>query len=257
MKENIILCPVCKNHLAINGKNAVCSNHHNYDLAKSGYLNLLLNHPQSGDNDVMINARHTFLSKGYFTPLCDKIIALLQKYQIKSLLDVGCGEGYYSRQIYHALNIDIVGVDISKTACLKAAQNCKEVFYIVASNYHLPFSDQAFDGVINIFAPHSLELSRVAKKVIIKVVPNINHLRELKDLLYDDVYLKDSNEGDFPPFVKTKEETLTYQVMIDQLSDLIKMTPYYYKSKIDDAILTMTNISMTMDFKIIIYGQKS
>lgn len=253
MNENIIICPVCQKPLKINGKSAICPNKHNYDFAKSGYLNLLLNHNLSGDNEIMIKARHTFLTKGYFAPLLEKLISIIKSYQIQSILDVGCGEGYYSRHIYEALKINVWGVDISKSACLLASKKTKDVLYIVASNYNLPFSDKSFDGVINIFAPHSEELTRVARKLIIKVVPNINHLHELKEILYEDVYLKDSKEGNFFSFIKQKEELLTYKVTIDQLEDLIKMTPYFYKSKIDDKVLSMRNVKMTMNFKIIVY----
>ena len=35
-------CPVCGEKLEISGKSYVCSNGHCFDLAKSGYVNLLL-----------------------------------------------------------------------------------------------------------------------------------------------------------------------------------------------------------------------
>ena len=253
MNETKIICPICKTGLDIDNKRAVCINNHSFDRAKEGYLNLLLNHPDSGDNKIMINARNNILEKGYFAPLLEKIISVLKTYNIDSLLDVGCGEGYYSRHLYNELKVPTYGIDISKYACLKASKLSKDITYIVASSYELPFFDKSVDAIINVFAPHSFELERVSRRVIVKVVPNLYHLWELKDLLYDEAYLKESNEGEFKTFSKKEEVLLSYKVTVDQLEDLVKMTPYYYKSKINSDIFSTSNLEMTMDFKIILY----
>ena len=58
----MFICPVCKNELNKAGKSFICSNGHCFDMAKSGYVNLLLkstggNH---GDNKLMVSARRDF-----------------------------------------------------------------------------------------------------------------------------------------------------------------------------------------------------
>ena len=223
MKEINIICPICKSDLKLDSKTALCHNGHSFDRAKSGYLNLLLNHKQSGDNELMINARNNILEKGYFKPLLDKIIAILKTYNLDSILDVGSGEGYYSRHIYESLKVPVYGIDISKYACLKASKLSKDVMYIVASNYDMPFNDNAFDATVNIFAPHSPELMRISRKLILKVVPNSYHLWELKELLYDDAHIRTANESAFIDCYKRDEILLNYQVKVDKLDDLIKM----------------------------------
>ena len=51
----------------------------------------------------------------------------------------------------------------------------------------LPFEDNEFDLLLNIFAPHNEEeFSRVCNKYILKVIPNKEHLLELKKLLYSE-----------------------------------------------------------------------
>lgn len=46
----------------------------------------------------------------------------LQKFGIGSLLEVGCGLGYYSEKIYQQTGIKPIGIDISETAIQKAQQ---------------------------------------------------------------------------------------------------------------------------------------
>lgn len=256
MEKIRFICPICKEPLLLDNKEASCNNNHHFDRAKSGYLNLLPNYKSSGDNELMINARRAFLSKGYFQPLLAKVITIIKAYDINSILDVGSGEGYYSREIAKQLNIPTCGIDISKYACMKSSKLSKDALYIVASIFDMPFADKSFDCLINVFAPHSPELERVSKKLIIKVIPNLHHLWELKTILYEDPYLKESNEGSFSTFIKAHEEYLTYQVEVEQIEDLVKMTPYYYKSKISDEIFKIQNLVITMDFKIIIYESR-
>jgi 23S rRNA (guanine745-N1)-methyltransferase len=253
-----MICPVCNAKLIEEENHLHCQNNHSFDKAKSGYINLLLNNHNSGDNKLMIDARNVILNKGYFSPLLEQIITLLQKYQINSVVDVGSGEGYYSRNIYERLKVLTYGIDISKYACLKASKQSQNVKYIVSSIFNLPLEDYSFDAIVNIFAPHSeKEFERICKGIIVKVTPNPHHLEELKEILYEDVYLKESTEIDFNNFVKIEEIDLTYQTIVQEVFDLIKMTPYYYKTKIDNSIFKYETLKVTMDFKIVVYEKRT
>ena len=113
-----MICPNCKTKLQKIDNSYKCKNNHSFDISKQGYVNLLLNSSNSGDNKEMINARCHFLEKGYFEPLLNEIIKTIQSLNINNILDIGCGEGYYDRGIKKKINVNIVGVDISKEACL-------------------------------------------------------------------------------------------------------------------------------------------
>lgn len=111
-------CPACHAGLLLDNNQLRCENNHSYDIAKEGYVNLLLaNQKRSkepGDNKAMINARRGFLEQGYYQPLADKLAALIEAH-IPTLLatsqqsdainvfDAGCGEGYYLNQIQQSL----------------------------------------------------------------------------------------------------------------------------------------------------------
>lgn len=66
-------CPVCAGALEKRAGAYLCPKNHSFDIAKSGYVNLLLNSSQGhhGDDKLMVRARRDFLDKGYY----DRFIA--------------------------------------------------------------------------------------------------------------------------------------------------------------------------------------
>ena len=250
-----MLCPVCQKKLKKIDNCYKCENKHSYDISKQGYINLLLNSKNSGDNKEMINSRYEFLKKGYFNNLLLNIIEVLKSISIQNILDIGCGEGYYDRGIKKAIEADIIGLDISKEACLKAAKLYKDILYVVSSSNKLPFEDNEFDLLLNIFAPHNEEeFSRVCNKYILKVIPNKEHLIELKKLLYSDVIIKEEKKLNFTNFKEIEHKHVKYKVIVDDLYELFKMTPYFYKTKYDMEVFEKNNnCEMTCDFSILLY----
>ena len=107
-----ILCPVCKNKLEAFGRSYRCSSGHNFDVAKEGYLNLNLKSSRNtGDNPEMIKARKNFLEKGYYSFLKDEVNKLLK--EDDSLVDLACGEGYYTKDF---ICKDKIGIDKMRAA---------------------------------------------------------------------------------------------------------------------------------------------
>ena len=120
MNSAPIICPVCREALLRKDRTYRCTNNHSFDLAKEGYLNLLLSHQRKsknpGDDKAMIQARRRFFDSGAFDPLTDLIVekglrpeALdfrnstppkpqasgLQPTAFPAILDCGCGEGHF------------------------------------------------------------------------------------------------------------------------------------------------------------------
>ena len=99
------ICPVCGLPLFAGEKNYFCPKGHSYDRAKSGYVNLLQSQKSSakrhGDDRLMVKTRTEFLEKGYYNNLRDRIAELAGKYTGKTvnILDVGCGECFYTRYV--------------------------------------------------------------------------------------------------------------------------------------------------------------
>ncbi len=250
-----LLCPLCKNELILENKSYKCLKKHTFDLAKQGYLNLDTKNSSSGDNKEMISARTDFLEKDYYKPLKEELNILIKSLNKKSLLDLACGEGYYTG--YFDLP-EKYGIDISKEAIIQASKKDKTTKYIVSSIYNLPFSDRSFDIITTLFAPIAInEIKRVLKDdgYFIFVYPNADHLFELKKAIYDKPYLNEEIKIAELKLIVKKE--LKYQFTADNKSllKLFKMTPYYYKtskkdaSKLDD----ISSLTIQASFNIALY----
>ena len=255
----LIKCPKCNKELQLNNKTYKCSNNHSFDISKEGYVNLLLNKTDAGDNKEMVNARVDFLSKNYYQFLVAKLVKMFESG--KTILDCGCGEGYYTNLIKEKCVVDIYGTDISKNAVLKAAKRNKEknIIYFVSSIYDLPVNDKSFDYVLNICAPLcESEFIRVLKDngKIIKVIPAKNHLIELKEFLYKDVYLNDDSVNIEKLQLVSKENITTKKIVYkDDIKNLFMMTPYYYKTKKEDVerLYCLDELEITFSFDILVY----
>lgn len=261
----MIVCPKCKRRLERINNTCKCINNHSYDIAKEGYINLLLNKTNAGDNSLMIKARNNFLKKGYYSKLAMKLTSLIDFLKINDpkIVDIACGEGYYSNYIANKYP-NIIGIDISKEAIKLAAKQYKNINFIVASGKDIPIEDNSIDIILNIFSPHfTKEFLRILKpdKYLIKVTPNENHLLELKQILYDDVYLNKEKEIIDNNLILFHQENLEYKINLDNedILNLITMTPYFYKTKESkiESLIKINYLLLTINFNFSIYKKHS
>ena len=266
---NGFLCPIC-NHLLVESEGSFkCCSNHCFDKSGSGYVNLLINGRKKGhgDNKIMIKARHNFLQKGYYKDLKDSICTEVKKYAKNklSLLDSGCGEGYYTEGMYVAVSEnesgEVYAIDVSKEALKIAAKNCKKVKFAVASAYKLPFEDESFDIVTSLFAPLACEeFYRVLKKegIFITVIPLENHLYQLKQAVYDTPYKNKPGNTEIKGFELLNTQEVKKEIHLnsnEDIKNLFMMTPYYYKTsesdqkKLDD----LEKLTTETEFLILTY----
>lgn len=71
------------------------------------------------------------------------ITKLLQPASNQSLLDVGCGTGYFSRR-FSDLGMQVTGIDLNNEMLCYARSKHKNVKFIQADAYHLPFDNDSF-----------------------------------------------------------------------------------------------------------------
>lgn len=259
-------CPICSNPLARQGQGFVCTGNHHFDTAKEGYVNLLpVQHKASkvpGDSKEMVMARRQFLAAGHFDFLRQALITTIETSlpSIGALLDSGCGEGYYTNAISHALpEVDVYGIDIAKAAVKYAAKRSDSVNYAVASSSRYPIKDACVDVVTKVFAPidHNQALRILKPKgQLISVVPGPRHLWQLKQQIYD-TPKEHQVEKVFERFELVNSEGLKQQVMLEQSDDiaaLLQMTPFAWKlqsdSPLKDRLITTGHFDITFDFVI-------
>ena len=238
------LCPLCQQALSLIGKTYSCSNKHSFDQAKQGYVNLLpvqFKHSKApGDNKSMVLARRSFLDKGFYQPLVDKMLALYQEYgQLNApLLDAGCGEGFYSHQHKMASN-QVYGVDIAKETIKIAAKRYQSCHFSVGTLSKLSFSDNFFAWLTSVYAPIlATEFTRILKHggYLLTVTPAQQHLYELKQLIYRQANEHDISKSEINGLKLVTEERLSYTMNFDNSDDvlnLLAMTPFAFKASTD------------------------
>lgn len=230
-----ILCPKCRNILYKDEKTYKCAQGHSFDIAKEGYLNLnLKNSKNTGDNPEMIKARKAFLEKGYYDFLKNKVNELLDEND--SLVDLACGEGYYSSGF---ICKDKIGIDLSKSGLKIASRNDKTTTYLLNSIFHNPLEDKSASKITTIFAP-------IAKKEILRILkddgrfilvkPDVMHLYELKKAIYDDPYVNEVEDIPIEGMELEKEIAIQEKrsLVKSDLQNLFTMTPYYNTTSASD-----------------------
>ena len=254
-EKDMYICPKCSDNLIKTGNTIRCASGHSYDISSSGYVNLLISNKRigvHGDNKEMVLSRRRFLALGHYSSIIDKLSSIITEYcfenGIKSptVLDAGCGEGYYSGRLCASLSDALAdspifyALDVSKDAVTKAAKSYKNVSFSVASVNKLPFANETFDVVLSLFAPLSeSEFDRVLKKggILITVSPSEDHLLGLKTVIYDTPYKNPPST--FVPVIlkKLREDVTTGEMTLrtnESIMDLFSMTPYYYNTSDSD-----------------------
>ncbi len=278
--NTIYQCPVCGRELKKTEGSFGCTQKHSFDIAQSGYVNLLLANQKRtgdpGDNKEMVENRKYFLDRGYYDPLSDKLNEIVSEIRDETLpgkknreiniLDLGCGEGYYAARLQKLLNeIQLWGIDISKTAVQKAAKRDSRIQWCVGSNFQLPYLNESFEGIFSIFSPFDpAEVTRVLKPggKLMVVRAGTEHLKELAGLIYDTFEPQGKgNPPDFsshPDMKHIQTHGVKYQIDLKNVRDiesLIGMTPYVWSLKEEKkALLSQKQeLTVTADFKMSIF----
>ncbi len=189
-----ILCPVCTETLLRSGRSYVCSNRHNFDLSKEGYLSLLHgrgNYQDVGDDKRMVQARVRVHQLPVYGDLAQAVAEIFPTASVDSgVLDIGCGDGFFLDRATRAAGGGSagVGVDVSKEALARAARSHPGLLFVRtdASHEPLPFPDCAFGLVMSVFAPRPVdEIRRVlrADGSWLIVTAAQEHLRELRQFI--------------------------------------------------------------------------
>ena len=271
---SLFVCPICSAPLTRLGRVFACPGGHSFDLAKEGYVNLLPANRQHsknpGDDKDMVAARTRFLDGGWYSPLRDRLCALVREKAgpAPALLDAGCGEGWYTSALAETVQStggQIAGIDLSKPSVRKAAKRCKSAELSVASLYHLPVADTSIDALVDCFSPLAIdEFRRVLKHggLFLYVVPGPAHLMELKKVLYDTPYPNPEEESLYEGFVYDSIVPVeTVFTLPDQqaIHDLFTMTPYCWKTP-KSGIMRMENLdslTVTAQFRIHVYRREA
>ncbi len=277
-----LICPLDQQSLTLEERTLKCPSGHSFDIAKQGYVNLLpvqkKKSKDPGDSKEMIQARQRFLQAGLYQPISDRLNLLVSQQLTLSdnepvtILDAGCGEGYYLSRLATENNlaeqeqIELLGVDISKWGVQAATKYQLPITWIVGTNAQLPVEPASVDLIICMFGFWQPEwFAKVLKpggKVIL-AESGVDHLIELREIIYKEVHRKDV------PELKGIEEvgfTLIDQQQLEfrpatlnkeQVQDLLVMTPHLYRANYEGKQsaqqLEQLNLTAQVVFRVLEY----
>lgn len=237
----LLRCPVCGETMQIVANTIRCNRGHSFDIAKEGYVNLLRsnkNGDQIGDDKISARCRRDFLNKGYYQPLREYLQKLFSE-RSGTVLDICCGEGYYTSGLSENSCLQVYGFDISREMVRLAAKRGGAACF-VANLASIPVADASFDYAVHLFAPfQEAEFLRILKDGgrLYTVVPGSHHLYGLKKLLYETPYLNDEKLPE-TNFLKLQSKTkISADILLPSAEDIdavFRMTPYYFHTSIQD-----------------------
>ena len=253
-------CPICQENLTLVEGSLKCDNRHSFDLAKFGYVNLAPQIKQSTNYDKEnFQNRQQILEAGFYQAILEGISDLLAtKPSAKTVLDIGCGEGFYSRKLQEVHpEKTFYAFDISKDSVQIAAKSepTWAVNWFVGDLARLPIKDASMDILLDIFSPANYgEFRRVLSKdgILIKVIPTENHLKEIRQMVQEQLTKKDYSNQDIKEHFQehfsiqsSQIASLTKPITAEQRQALLSMTPLLFhvdQSKIDWSQLTKITI---------------
>ena len=235
-----LLCPVCGEKLNKVDRAWLCPNRHSFDIARQGYVNLLTVQQKHslnpGDTREQVLSRRSFLEAGYYAPILETLTETAKELGITGpILDVGCGEGYYSARLARTLDAELVGLDISKEAVRCAAAKYKGPTWLTATAAHIPVEKGSAQLVTSLFAltlPE--EFSRVLRDegYYFQVLACQDHLLGLKSVIYPELNLKEKDSvPELPGFALVKSVPIRFSFTVEdeQIRNLFSMTPHVFR----------------------------
>ena len=193
------------------------------DLTNKGYLDYINGNYLDIYDDKVFNARRRLIEAGYYDSIINQLNNILNQLNItnKLILDAGCGEGTILSLLTHNIKY---GIDLSKSAIEFAYQAYPDLILGIADTNNLPFEENSFDCILNIFSLKNYEqFNKVLKPkgYIIKVFPLDTNNKYAMNAI------EKQKEEFFNTFDFVQEETTYATIEIDEkdIQDYIDINP--------------------------------
>jgi len=258
----------CPGALTLDGPHARCPNGHSFDRAREGYWNLL--QPQdrkslhAGDRDEAVLARRRWLARGFASGLAAEVAARIDDLNLaprSAALDVGCGEGTLTAQLFEARDLDAAGVDLSVKAIGLAARAAPRLTWIVANaDRALPFVSGSVALAVSIFGRRPVaDLHRVLAPggTLLVVIPAEDDLIQLREASQGEALRRDRVADVLaelaPAFTPASRSAWTLTVRHDReaLEDALAMSYRGARTKERERLAGLNELDVTLSAAIL------
>jgi 23S rRNA (guanine745-N1)-methyltransferase len=265
-----LLCTVrdCRAPLECTDRRYLCPNGHSFDLARSGYLNLL--QPQDrrsrtpGDSPEAAAARRRFLDAGHARPLVDALVRALPLRAGAALLDAGCGEGHHLAAFQRAYGIETCGLDISVPAIDLAARRHRHGLWIVGNaDRFLPLADTSLDAITSITArmnPEEFRRVLAPGGTLLVAIPGADDLIELRASILGQRIERDRTDRTVetfaPRFTLQRRETIRHIAHLDRQAMIDVMSTSYrgLRTRERERLETMEAMDVTLSRDVLLFS---
>lgn len=236
-------CIHCGAELMSENDSLICKNNHRFDGAKQGYYFLTKRKLAATkyDRELFEARRNIIMETDLYKKLHERLIEIIEQVNEtpRVIVDAGCGEGSHLAIISQRTEskITLLGVDLSKEGIQLATDYNGLLFPMIGDLSNLPIRDHSCDILLSILSPANYqEFNRIlsTEGLLIKVIPNQNYLREIRDGLqefglidpheYDNTQVLEVFEKHYP---EHRQINITDQVALsfEHKMQLLKMTP--------------------------------
>lgn len=183
-----------------------CPSGHTYDIARSGYVNLLQPHDRrslnAGDSKVAVQTRASLVAAGVGRGLLNEVARRAAALDLRAgavVVDLGSGSGDGLATLAESRAITGVGVDLSAAAADHAARRFPSLTWVVANaDRRLPLLDESVDLVLSLYGRRNpAECARVLVEngVLLVALPAPDDLIELRALVQGQRIERERGDG--------------------------------------------------------------
>jgi 23S rRNA (guanine745-N1)-methyltransferase len=276
--SHALACTVrdCGQPLTRSARAWTCARGHSYDVARSGYLNLL--QPQdrksasAGDSKASVEARARLLARGVGRALVDDIVRRAADVagprgparHTPVVVDLGSGVGDVLGELASVRPIDGIGIDLSTAAAGHAAKRHPLLTWIVANaDRRLPILDHSVSIVLSVHGRRNpAECARVLKRdgVVLVALPAADDLVELREHIQGERVEHDRSDrliAEHAPFFTVRERAIVRErrrLDREALKDLLRGTYRGERRKGAERVEALGDLDVTMASEVFLFG---